>query len=161
KGTQTTIHDQQTVQEDSSSIPKESPPMTLSTSEEITPLTSPTSKSLWRVLSEDWLPTSIVPTNILGVPVVDIQSDLREGTTQISDFFSGLFGTTVKETSPKRSISSTTTTNLSSTTENSMPQNSPKHQAASATTTTSNNESNVVPLEKSSSTPRTDNSSLT
>ncbi|CAF3262313.1 unnamed protein product [Rotaria socialis] len=75
--------------------------------------------------------------------------------------FSGLFGTTVKETSPKRSISSTTTTNLSSTTENSMPQNSPKHQAASATTTTSNNESNVVPLEKSSSTPRTDNSSLT
>ncbi|CAM4951146.1 unnamed protein product [Rotaria socialis] len=161
KGTQTTIHDQQTVQEDSSSIPKESPPMTLSTSEEITPLTSPTSKSLWRVLSEDWLPTSIVPTNILGVPVVDIQSDLREGTTQISDFFSGLFGTTVKETSPKRSISSTTTTNLSSTTENSMAQNSPKHQAASATTTTSNNESNVVPLEKSSSTPRTDNSSLT
>ncbi|CAF3309490.1 unnamed protein product [Rotaria socialis] len=75
--------------------------------------------------------------------------------------FSGLFGTTVKETSPKRSISSTTTTNLSSTTENSMAQNSPKHQAASATTTTSNNESNVVPLEKSSSTPRTDNSSLT
>ncbi|CAF2142147.1 unnamed protein product [Rotaria magnacalcarata] len=160
KGTQTAIHDQQTAQEDSSSIPKESPPMTSSTPKEITPLTSSTSKSLWRVLSEDWLPTSIVPTNILGVPVVDIQSDLREGTTQISDFFSGLFGTTGKETSPKRSISSTTTTNLSSSAETSMKQNSPKHQTASATTT-SNNESNVVPLEKSSAPSRNDNSNLT
>ncbi|CAM4834656.1 unnamed protein product [Rotaria magnacalcarata] len=160
KGTQTAIHDQQTAQEDSSSIPKESPPMTSSTPKEITPLTSSTSKSLWRVLSEDWLPTSIVPTNILGVPVVDIQSDLREGTTQISDFFSGLFGTTGKETSPKRSISSTTTTNVSSSAETSMKQNSPKHQTASATTT-SNNESNVVPLEKSSAPSRNDNSNLT
>lgn len=44
-----------------------------------------TTKSLWRMLSDDWLPTSIVPSNILGVPVADIQSDLREGTTQISE----------------------------------------------------------------------------
>jgi len=44
-----------------------------------------TTKSLWRMFSDDWLPTSIVPTNILGIPVVDIQSDFREGTTHISD----------------------------------------------------------------------------
>lgn len=44
-----------------------------------------TTKSLWSMFSNDWLPTSIVPTNILGVPIVDIQSDFREGTTQISD----------------------------------------------------------------------------
>ncbi|CAF2157577.1 unnamed protein product [Rotaria magnacalcarata] len=74
--------------------------------------------------------------------------------------FSGLFGTTGKETSPKRSISSTTTTNVSSSAETSMKQNSPKHQTASATTT-SNNESNVVPLEKSSAPSRNDNSNLT
>jgi hypothetical protein len=74
KGTQTiTQHQQQqTVQENSSSTPEPIP--------SIAP-----SKSLWRMLSDDWLPTSIVPTNILGVAVVDIQSDLREGTTQVSD----------------------------------------------------------------------------
>jgi len=75
KGTPTIIqHQQQTVQENSTSIPK------TASSSSVT-----TSKSLWRMFSEEWLPTSIVPTNILGVPVVDIQSDLREGTTQISD----------------------------------------------------------------------------
>ncbi|CAF1106478.1 unnamed protein product [Adineta ricciae] len=56
---------------------------------------------------EDWLPTTMVPTNILGVPVADIQSDLREGTTQISEFFSGLFGTNAKESPTKRSNPST------------------------------------------------------
>ncbi len=62
-------HQQQTVQENTS----------------ITSEITSTSKSLWRMFSNDWLPTSIVPANILGVPVVDIQSDLREGTTQISE----------------------------------------------------------------------------
>jgi hypothetical protein len=62
-------HQQQTVQENTS----------------ITSEITSTSKSLWRIFSNDWLPTSIVPANILGVPVVDIQSDLREGTTQISE----------------------------------------------------------------------------
>jgi hypothetical protein len=75
KGTQTKTQHQQTVQENSSSIPKTIPSVT----------TQATSKSLWRMFSDDWLPTTIVPTNILGVPVVDIQSDLREGTTQISE----------------------------------------------------------------------------
>jgi hypothetical protein len=75
KGTQTKIQHQQTVQENSSSTPKTIPSVT----------TPATSKSLWRMFSDDWLPTTIVPTNILGVPVVDIQSDLREGTTQISE----------------------------------------------------------------------------
>jgi hypothetical protein len=80
KGIQTITHQhqqpqQQTVQENpSSSLPDAIPSVTKSTS-----------KSLWRMFSDDWLPTSIVPSNILGVPVVDIQSDLREGTTQISE----------------------------------------------------------------------------
>jgi hypothetical protein len=70
KGVQTiSQQQQQTVQEN------------ISITSEITS----TSKSLWRMFSNDWLPTSIVPSNILGVPVVDIQSDLREGTTQISE----------------------------------------------------------------------------
>jgi hypothetical protein len=74
KGTQTIAQQQHAVQEKSS--PPASPSVTTSTS---------TTKSLWRVFSDEWLPTSIVPSNILGVPVVDIQSDLREGTTQISE----------------------------------------------------------------------------
>jgi len=79
KGIQTITHhqqQQQTVPENSSSS---------SSPETIPSVTTPTSKSLWRMLSQDWLPTSIVPTNILGVAVVDIQSDLREGSTQISE----------------------------------------------------------------------------
>ena len=68
KGVQTISH-QQTVQENTS----------------ITSDITSASKSLWRMFSDDWIPTSIVPTNILGVPVVDIQSDFREGTTQISE----------------------------------------------------------------------------
>jgi hypothetical protein len=74
KGVQTITYHQQTVQENSSS-----------STETIPSVTTSTSKSLWRMFSEDWLPTSIVPANILGVPVVDIQSDFREGTTQISE----------------------------------------------------------------------------
>jgi hypothetical protein len=75
KGIQTITNHQQTVQENSSSSIETIPSVT----------TTSTSKSLWRMFSADWLPTSIVPENILGVPVVDIQSDLREGTTQISE----------------------------------------------------------------------------
>ncbi|CAF3932013.1 unnamed protein product [Adineta steineri] len=115
KGIQTNTHhhhQQQTVQENSSPTPK-TVPTTVSTDVS----TTDTSKSLWRMFSDDWLPTTIVPSNILGVPVVDIQSDLREGTTQISEFFSGLFGSNTKEASPKRSLPTTTTTaNLSSAT---------------------------------------------
>ena len=76
KGTQTKTQHQQTVQENSSSTPKTIPSVITTTS---------SSKSLWRMFSDDWLPTTIVPANILGIPVVDIQSDLREGTTQISE----------------------------------------------------------------------------
>lgn len=76
KGAQTTIlQDQETVQEIVPSITVQENPSEISS----------TSKSLWSMFSQDWLPTSIVPTNILGVPVADIQSDLREGTTQISE----------------------------------------------------------------------------
>jgi hypothetical protein len=75
KGTQTISHHQQTVQENNSS----------STSRATPSVETSTSKSLWRMLSDDWLPASMIPSNILGVPVVDIQSDLREGQTQISD----------------------------------------------------------------------------
>jgi hypothetical protein len=75
KGIQTITHHQQTVQEKPSSSIETIPSVT----------NKSTSKSLWRMFSDDWLPTSIVPENILGVPVVDIQSDLREGTTQISE----------------------------------------------------------------------------
>jgi hypothetical protein len=78
KGVQTISQHQQTIQDNSSSS-------STSTSKAIPSIDTPTSKSLWRMLSDDWLPTSMVPSNILGVPVVDIQSDLREGTTQISD----------------------------------------------------------------------------
>ncbi|CAF3562997.1 unnamed protein product, partial [Rotaria sordida] len=155
KGAQTTIHEQQTVQENSSST------SIINSSE-----TTSTSKSLWRMFSEDWLPTSIVPSNILGVPVVDIQSDLREGTTQISEFFSGLFGSTAKDVSPKRAITTTTTTNLSSST-GTLLKHSPinDNQIESARTTNKNppserpiNESVVIdPVQKSSST-RQDNS---
>ncbi|CAF1496096.1 unnamed protein product [Rotaria sordida] len=155
KGAQTTIHEQQTVQENSSST------SIINSSE-----TTSTSKSLWRMFSEDWLPTSIVPSNILGVPVVDIQSDLREGTTQISEFFSGLFGSTAKDVSPKRAITTTTTTNLSSST-GTLLKHSPinDNQIETARTTNKNppserpiNESVVIdPVQKSSST-RQDNS---
>ncbi|CAF1491332.1 unnamed protein product [Rotaria sordida] len=158
KGAHTIIHEQQTVQENSSST-------SITNSSE----TTSTSKSLWRMFSEDWLPTSIVPSNILGVPVVDIQSDLREGTTQISEFFSGLFGSTAKDVSPKRAITTTTTTNLSSST-GTLLKHSPinDNQIESARTTNKNhpserpiNESVVIdPVQKSSST-RQDNSILT
>ncbi|CAF1350636.1 unnamed protein product [Adineta ricciae] len=99
KGTQTSTHHHQTTQDISSSTNKVVPSETTTASS--------TSKSLWRMFSEDWLPTTMVPTNILGVPVADIQSDLREGTTQISEFFSGLFGTNAKESPMKRSNPST------------------------------------------------------
>lgn len=75
KGTQTITQHQPAVQENPSSTSKSIPSETITS----------TSKSLWSMFSNDWLPTTIVPTNILGVPVVDIQSDLREGTTQISE----------------------------------------------------------------------------
>ena len=75
KGIQTITHHQQIVEEISTIVPE------IQTSS----IDTSTSKSLWRMFSDDWLPTSIVPTNILGVPVVDIQSDFREGTTQISE----------------------------------------------------------------------------
>ncbi|UJR21922.1 hypothetical protein I4U23_024991 [Adineta vaga] len=107
KGTQTSTHhhhQQQTTPDNTSSMNTVVP-------SETTAITS-TSKSLWRMFSEDWLPTTIVPTNILGVPVADIQSDLREGTTQISEFFSDLFGSNTKEPSTKRSIPTTTTATL-------------------------------------------------
>jgi len=58
KGTQTKLHYQEIVEENSS---------------------KKTSKSLWRKISNDWLPTNI-SSNVGG-----IQNDLREGTTQISD----------------------------------------------------------------------------
>lgn len=74
KGMQTSVQQSQQAEEQGSS-----PPTTLSTED------TSASKSLWRMFSEDWLPASIVPSNILGVPVTDIQSDLREGTTQISE----------------------------------------------------------------------------
>jgi hypothetical protein len=59
KGTQTKIHYQQIIERNSS--PK-------------------TSKSLWRVISNDWLPTNILNSHVGG-----IQNNLREGTTQISE----------------------------------------------------------------------------
>jgi hypothetical protein len=58
KGTQTKIHYQQIVPENSSKKP---------------------SKSLWRKISNDWLPTNI------SSHVGGIKNDLREGTTQISE----------------------------------------------------------------------------
>ncbi|CAF0875572.1 unnamed protein product [Didymodactylos carnosus] len=48
--------------------------------------------TFWKLASSSI--KAIVPQNILGVPMNDIKNDLREGTTQISDFFSGLFGAT-------------------------------------------------------------------
>ena len=70
KGIQTIVQSQQAEQENSS----------LTSSNAIQSVDTSRPKSLWRMFSEEWL-----PTNILGVPVVDIKSDLREGTTQISD----------------------------------------------------------------------------
>ncbi|CAF4474902.1 unnamed protein product [Rotaria socialis] len=58
--------------------------------------------TFWKL--NDWLPTNILSSHAGG-----IQNDLREGTTQVSEFFSGLFGTGVREVPPKR----TATTNLS------------------------------------------------
>lgn len=78
KGTQTTVHEEAEAAVEAAAA---APPPLPSTPKELTP----TSKSLWRMFSDDWLPTTIMPENILGVPVVDIQSDLREGTTQISE----------------------------------------------------------------------------
>ncbi|CAF3542225.1 unnamed protein product [Rotaria sordida] len=103
KGTQTKIRYQQIVQQNPSSPS--------STNSSKTP-----SKSLWSMFSNNWL-----PTNAFVSRAGAIQNDLKEGTTQISEFFfflisiesssfSGLFGASVKDIPPKR----TATTNLSS-----------------------------------------------
>ncbi|CAF3435313.1 unnamed protein product [Rotaria sp. Silwood1] len=92
KGTQTKIHYQQIVERNSSP--------SLSTNSSKT-----SSKPLWRMFSNNWL-----PTNAFISRAGAIQNDIREGTTQMSVFFSGLFGTGVKDIPPKR----TATTNLSS-----------------------------------------------
>ncbi|CAF1621565.1 unnamed protein product, partial [Adineta ricciae] len=92
KGTQTKIYSRQAAQTSSSSTASMNSVKT-------------TSKSIWRTFSNDWLPKNIISTHAGA-----IQNDLREGTTQITEFFSGLFGTGVKEVPPKRIA----TTNLSS-----------------------------------------------
>ncbi|CAF1455688.1 unnamed protein product, partial [Adineta steineri] len=95
KGTQTKIHYRQSVQQN---------PLPTSSVKS----TKDTSKSMWRVFSNDWLPANILKSHAGAA----IQNDLREGTTQVTEFFSGLFGTGVKDVPPKRIA----TTNLSSST---------------------------------------------
>ncbi|CAF3662271.1 unnamed protein product [Adineta steineri] len=95
KGTQTKIHYRQSVQQN---------PLPTSSVKS----TKDTSKSMWRVFSNDWLPGNILKSHAGAA----IQNDLREGTTQVTEFFSGLFGTGVKDVPPKRIA----TTNLSSST---------------------------------------------
>ncbi|CAF1621550.1 unnamed protein product, partial [Adineta ricciae] len=91
KGTQTKIYSRQAAQTSSPSTPSVNSVKTAS-------------KSIWRAFSNDWLPKNIISTHAGA-----IQNDLRESTTQITEFFSGLFGTGVKEVPPKRIA----TTNLS------------------------------------------------
>ncbi|CAF1037580.1 unnamed protein product [Rotaria sp. Silwood1] len=65
--------------------------------------------------------------------------------TMFLKLFSGLFGSTAKDTSPKRAITTTTTTNLSTATETSMKHSSINDDQIGSTITTNKN----TPLERS------------